>query len=388
MTGNPYANARFVGLAESPRRKATGAHPFQILSEVIHAALGDAGLTLADVDGLAVTAGDMGEGGQIEDVIEVAEYLGIVPRWFDSTDVGGCSGIVQAAHAAAAISAGLCDVAVVAYAACPRTFPFYPPTALTWPIGPGAQEMPHGLSNISAYALFAQAHMHRYGTRPEHLAEIAVTARAHAALNPQALYRDPITVEDVLAAPRVSTPFGKLDCCVVTESGAAVVLTRTDLAKDLGRPGQRILGHAEAVTRVSLNQVADFTEGPGVHTGARAFAMAGLRPSDVDVVQLYDAFTVTPLIALEDLGIVPRGEAGAFIAAGGLGAQGALPFNTDGGGLSSNHPGKRGMFVLVEALRQLRGDGPGLRVPDVEVSLAHGIGGYFSAAATMLLGKD
>jgi acetyl-CoA C-acetyltransferase len=385
---NPYARARFAGLAENPRRKATGIHPFQILSEVIHAALDDAGLTLADVDGLAVTAGDMGEGGQIEDIIEVAEHLRITPRWVDSKDIGGCSGIVQAAHAAAAISVGLCDVVVVAYAACPKTFTFYPPTALTWPIGPGAHEMPHGLSNITAYALFAQAHMHRYGMRPEHLAGVSVTARAHAALNPQALFRDPITVDDVLAAPRVSTPFGKLDCCVVTESGAAVVLVSAERARDLRRPGQRILGHAEVVTRVSLNQVADFTQGPGSLTGPRAFAMAGLTPAQLDVAQLYDAFSITPLIALEDLGIVGRGEAGPFIAEGGLSATGTLPFNTDGGGLSSNHPGKRGLFVLIEALRQLRGDSPGLNVPDVEVSLAHGIGGFFSAAATMLLGRD
>ena len=272
---NPYGGARIVGLNESPRRKATGAHPFQILHEVIAGALADAGLTFADVDGLAVTAGDMGEGGQTEDVIEVAEYLGIVPRWFDSTDVGGCSAIVQTAHAAAAITAGLCDVAVVAYAACPKTFPFYPTTALTWPTGPGAHDMPHGISNISAYALFAAAHMYRFGTTPEHLAQVAVTCRQNAAANPQALMRDPITVADVVNAPRVSTPFGRFDCCVVTESGGAIVLTRADRAE--GR-GPRILGHAEAITRVHLNQVEDFTASPAIHTGTRAFAMAGLSP--------------------------------------------------------------------------------------------------------------
>lgn len=382
-----FGNAAIVGAFESPRRKAPGIHPFQVFHEVIAGALDDAGLTLADVDGLCVTAGDLGEGGSTEDVTEIAEYLGITPGFADSTDVGGCSAILQAGHAAAAIEAGLASTVVVAYAACPRSYPFSIPNAMSWPTGPGAHEMPLGMTNIAAYALYAHRHMHEFGTTPEQLAELAVTIRANAAKNPAALFRDPLTVADVLASPMISSPFHKLDCCVVTDSGGAVVLTRKDKARNTRKTPVQILGYGESIARVHMNQVADFTTTPSRSSGARAFATAGLKPGDVDVAQFYDAFTITPLIALEDLGFCKRGEGGPFIASGATAATGSLPINTDGGGLSSNHPGKRGIFVLIEAIRQLRGEGPGVQVKDVDVSLAHGIGGFFSAAATMLLGK-
>jgi acetyl-CoA acetyltransferase len=374
-----------VGICESPRRKAPNIHPFQILQEVIAGALADAGLGLADVDGLCVTAGDIGEGGATEDVSEVAEYLGVSPAFVDSTDVGGCSAIIQTAHAAAAIHAGLANTVVIAYAACPRWYPIQPPNAMSWPVGPGASEMPCGMSTITAYALYAQRHMHQFGTTPEQLASIAVAVRNNARHNPDALYREPLTVEDVLASQPISSPLRKLDCCVVTESGGAVVVARADRAADRRKRPVRMLGYGEAVARVHMNQVVDFTVSPGLHSGRRAFAMAGLMPADVDVAQLYDAFTITPLIALEDLGFCRKGEGGAFVGEGRITAGGALPINTDGGGLSSNHPGQRGIFVLIEAVRQLRGEGPGINVPDCEISLAHGIGGFFSASATMLL---
>jgi acetyl-CoA C-acetyltransferase len=380
-----FPDAVFVGACESTRRKAPNTHPFEIFDEVVRGALDAAGLTPADVDGLCVAAGDMGEGGSTEDVIEVAEYLGIQPRYVDSTDVGGCSGILQAAHAAAAIQAGLADVVVVAYAACPRSFPFMPPTAMSWPVGPGATEMPYGLTNIAAYALYAQRHMHVYGTTPEQIAAVAVACRANAALNPGALLRDPITTADVLASPTISSPLRKLDCCVVTDSGGAVVLARHDRARDLRKRPVSILGYGESVQRVAMSQVLDFTVSPGAVSGPLAFRRAGLAPADVDVAQFYDAFTITPLIALEDLGFCAKGEGGPFVADGRIRAGGTLPINTDGGGLASNHPGKRGIFVLIEALRQVWGESPGHQVPDVEVSLAHGIGGFFSASTTMLL---
>lgn len=380
-----FDQARIVGAFESPRRK-TDLHPFELFREVVDGALADAGLTRAEVDGLCVTAGDVAEGGSSEDVIEIAEYLGLKPTFFDSTDVGGCSAIYQAGVAAAAIEAGLAEVVVVAYAACPRRYPFYPP--ITWPIGPGAHEMPYGYSSPSAYALFAQRHMHQFGTTPEQLAQIAVVARANAALNPDALMREPLTVADVLASPGVSTPLRKLDCCVVTDSGGAVVLARADRARDLARRPIRILGFGAQVTAVHFSQQADFVTTPGAVTGARAFGRAGLSPADVSVAQLYDAFSVTPLLALEDLGFCAKGEGGPFVESGAIAPGGSVPINTDGGGLSSNHPGKRGVFALIEGVRQLRGDGPGHRVPDPQVSLVHGIGGFFSAAATLLMGND
>ncbi|MGH6854372.1 MAG: thiolase C-terminal domain-containing protein, partial [Aestuariivirga sp.] len=330
-------NVAIVGAYESLRRKANNVHPFQIFQEVIQGAVDDAGLKLSDVDGLCVTAGDLAEGGMIEDVVEIAEYLGIAPRFVDSTDVGGCSAIVQAGHAAMAITAGVVDVVVVAYAACPRWFPFVGSTALSWPIGPGAVEVPYGVDTISAYALFAQRHMHEFGTTAEQLASVAVSVRANASKNPHALYRDPITIENVLASPMISSPLHKLDCCVVTDSGGALVLTRADRGRDCRKPPIGILGFGEAVSKLHLNQVPDFTATAGARTGPTAFSMAGVSPKDIDVAQFYDAFTITPILGLEDLGFCKKGEGGAFVADGNIEPGGAIPINTDGGGLSSNH---------------------------------------------------
>jgi acetyl-CoA acetyltransferase len=380
-----FKRARIVGAFESERRKAD-VHPFAIFEEVITAALEDAGLTLSEVDGLCVTAGDVAEGGSSEDVIEIAEYLGITPTFFDSTDIGGCSAIYQTGVAAAAIEAGLADVVVVAYAAAPRRFPFFPP--ITWETGPGAHEMPYGYASPSAYALFAQRHMHEFGTTSAQLARIAVTARSNAALNPHALMRDPLSVDDVLASPMVSSPLRKLDCCVVTDSGGAVVLTSNERARDLKKRPVRLLGFGSQITRVHFSQQPDFTVTPGVVSGRLAFGRAGLSPADVSVAQLYDAFTITPLLALEDLGFCRKGEGGPFVESGAIDPTGSIPINTDGGGLSSNHPGKRGVFALIEGVRQLRGEGPGYQVTDPQVSLVHGIGGFFSAATTVLMAND
>lgn len=383
----PKFNAAIAGIYESPRRKAPEIHPFQILQEVITGALEDAGLKLSDVDGLGCAAGDFCEGGAVENVTEVAEYLGIQPTYFDSTDVGGCSPIVQLGHAAAAITAGLAETVVVAYAACPRWYPIVPDTPMSLPVGPGAYEMPFGITNIAAYAIYAARHSHVYGTTREQLATIPVVMRQNAATNPDALYRDPITIDDVASAAPISSPFTKLDCCVVTDSGGAVVLTRSEKAKDLLKPPVDILGYGETVRAIHLNQVTDLTVSPGSTSGKRAFEMAGVTPQDIDVAQFYDAFSITPLISLEDLGFCKKGEGGPFVASGAIHADGSIPINTDGGGLSSNHPGKRGVFALIEGVRQLRGEGPGVQVPDVELSLVHGIGGFFSAASTVIMAR-
>lgn len=377
--------AAIVGACESPRRKADGVHPFAILQEAVDGALADAGLSLRDVDGLCVTAGDAAEGGLVEDVIEVAEYLGVEPTFFDSTDIGGCSSIYQTGLAAAAIAGGLADVVVVAYAACPRRFPFALPSAHSWPIGPGAHEMPQGYAAPYLYAMFARRHMHEFGTTPEQLAQIAVTCRSNAARNPDALMRDPIKVEDVLASPLVASPLHKLDCCVVTDSGGAIVLARKDRARDLRKPPVRILGFGAQVTKAHVSQQPDFIRTPTTVSGRRAFTQAGLSPKDVSVAQIYDAFTITPLLGLEDLGFCPKGEGGRFVQDGHIASTGSIPINTDGGGLASNHPGKRGIFALIEGVRQARGDSPGHQVPDVDVSLVSGFGGWFSAAATLLM---
>jgi acetyl-CoA acetyltransferase len=379
--------AAIVGIHESPLRDAPRMHPFRLQMDCILAALDDAGLALADVDGLCVASGDWAEGGAVESVTEFADYAGMTPTYFNGTDVGGCSYIVHAGHAAAAIAAGLAEVVVVAYAACPRWWPLTTPSfdPFVLPAGPGQFELPYDPTLISAYALMARRHMHVYGTTAEQLAQVAVTFRAHAGLNPEAKMRAPITVEDVLASPLVASPLRRLDCCLVTDGGGAFVMTSAERARDLRRKPVQLAGFGAAVRRTQISQIPQDLTTPAAVSGERAFAMAGLGRGDVDFAQLYDAFTITPLLALEDLGFCGRGEGGPFIADGNLGAGGLLPSNTDGGGLSSNHPGKRGIFAMIEAVRQLRGEGPGLQVPDAEIGLVHGLGGTFCASATAIL---
>lgn len=379
--------ASIVGAYESPRRQAPRLHPFALQMECISGALADAGLSLSDVDGLCVAAGDWAEGGGVNSVTEFAEYAGIKPTYFDSTDVGGCSYIVHAGHASAAIAAGHADVVVISYASCPRWWPLTTPSfdPFVLPAGPGQFELPYGPTLISAYAMFAQRHMALYGTTSEQLAKVAVTFRQHAANNPHARFRTPLTVDDVLGSAMIATPLHKLDCCVVTDGGGAIVMTSRERARDCRSKPIHLAGFGTAIARTQLSQIEhDLTTSAAI-SGPRAFAMAGVDHADIDVAQLYDAFTITPMLALEDLGFCAKGESGAFVDDGHLTLGGMLPANTDGGGLSSNHPGKRGIFALIEGVRQLRGEGPGVQVTDAEVALVHGLGGTFCAAATAIL---
>ncbi|WP_454016370.1 acetyl-CoA acetyltransferase [Azospirillum sp. Marseille-Q6669] len=381
--------AAIAGVFESPRRDAPRVHPFALQMECILGALDDAGLTLKDVDGLCAASGDWAEGGSTMDVVELAEYIGIAPTYVNSTDVGGCSYILQAGQAAAAIATGLAEVVVISYAACPRWWPLSSPSfdPFVFPAGPGQYEIPYAPTLISTYGLFARRHMDLYGTTSEQLAQVAVTFREHAATNPDARLRKPITVDDVLASPMIASPLHRLDCCVVTDGGGAVVMTSRERARDLRKPPVHLVGYGAAVARTQNSQIPDDLTTPAALSGPRAFAMAGLTPGEIDVAQIYDAFTITPMLALEDLGFCGRGESGAFVADGNLTLGGSLPTNTDGGGLSSNHPGKRGIFTLIESVRQLRGEGPGVQVPDARIALAHGLGGTFCSAATAILAR-
>lgn len=381
--------AAIAGVFESPRRDAPRVHPFALQMECILGALDDAGLTLKDVDGLCAASGDWAEGGSTMDVVELAEYIGIAPTYVNSTDVGGCSYILQAGQAAAAIATGLAEVVVISYAACPRWWPLSSPSfdPFVFPSGPGQYEIPYAPTLISTYGLFARRHMDLYGTTPEQLAQVAVTFREHAAKNPDARLRKPITVDDVLASPMIASPLHRLDCCVVTDGGGAVVMTSRERARDLKKPPVHLVGYGAAVARTQNSQIPNDLTTPAALSGPRAFAMAGLTPGEIDVAQIYDAFTITPMLALEDLGFCGRGESGAFVADGNLTLGGSLPTNTDGGGLSSNHPGKRGIFTLIESVRQLRGEGPGVQVPDARIALAHGLGGTFCSAATAILAR-
>lgn len=384
----PSGTSSIVGAFESPRRKAPGIHPYQIHAEVIAGVLDDAGLTLDDVDGFATAATFPAEAGWQLSAVEIAEYVGIKPSWVCSTDIGGAAPLSHVGNAVAAIQAGLCEVVVISYASSGRSWPLPATDFNTGQTGPGQFEVPYGMSTISAYALAATRYMHAYGVRPEQLAQIAVQARANASLNPHAMYRDPITVDDVMSSAMISTPLRKLDCCVVSDSGGAIVVTSRQRAQDTRNGGPTVLGFGEAISHGQMNQMADLTTTCAEHSGRRAFASAGLRPEDIRVAQLYDSFTITVALTLEALGFVGRGEAGAFIAEGGISPTGRLPINTDGGGLSSNHSGRRGMYAVIEAVRQLRGESPGVQIDAPEFCLVNGTGGWLSAAATLILGSN
>ena len=347
-------------------------------------ALEDAGLTLSDVDGVC----------HADSAVGFAEYLGVHPAFTESTMTGGSSYEVHLEHAAAAIAAGLCEVVVSAYAATPRSDRSQNrPRLRRMPGGPNPMaewEMPYGLRMpMGPYALAAARHMHEFGTTSEQLAQIAVTTRQWAALNPRARYREPITIEDVLASPLQVSPLHLLDCCLVTDGAGAFVMTSAARARTLRKPPVYVLGAATATDHMMISQMPDLTTTPGVVSGARAFAMAGVVPADVDVLMGYDSFTITALLHLEDLGFCKKGEGGPFVMEAALGPGGGpLAMNTNGGGLSFTHPGMYGMFLLTEATRQLRGEADRRQVDGATVAVAHGSGMVLSVMSTAVLGTE
>jgi acetyl-CoA acetyltransferase len=346
-------------------------------------ALEDAGLTLADVDGVC----------HPESAVAFAEYLGVHPTFVESTMTGGSSYEVHVEHAAAAIAAGVCDVVVSVYAATPRSDRTQG-RRREWrrPSGPNPMaewDMPYGLRTpMGPYALAAARHMHEFGTTSEQLAQIAVSTRQWAALNPRARYRDPIDIDDVLASPLQVSPLHLLDCCLVTDGAGAFVMTSAERARTLAKPPVYVLGAATCTDHMVIGQMPDLTTTPGAVSGPRAFEMAGLEPADVDVLMGYDSFTITALLHLEDLGFCKKGEGGPFVADGHLGPGGSLAMNTNGGGLSFTHPGMYGMFLLTEATRQLRGECGERQVAGADVAVAHGSGMFLSVMSTAVLGTE
>jgi acetyl-CoA acetyltransferase len=373
-----------VGLA-GHNGKADGLSPYALTAESSRMALSEAGLSPQAVDGFASTGL-----GTLQPV-DVAEYLGLRPRWVDSTAVGGSSWEIMAAHAADAIAQGRADVILLTYGSTARSDlrAGLRTANLDWGSrGPQQWEAPHGITLISKYAMAARRHMHEYGTTLEQLAEVAVSARYNAGFNPDAQTREPITIDDVLGSRMIADPFSALQCCLRSDGGAAAVLVAEDRVADLPVAPVWILGAGEHVSHVSLGQWEDFTTGPAAVSGKLAFERAGVTPADIDVCQLYDAFTYMLLITLEDLGFCAKGEGGAFVEDAKLRLGGALPTNTDGGGLSSCHPGQRGLFLIVEAVRQLRGEASGRQVPDAHLACVSGTGGWFCSSGTMILGTD
>jgi acetyl-CoA acetyltransferase len=363
---------------------------------VVREALADAGLTLADVDAVACCTG-----GIMMHSLELAEYLGVHPRWTDSTQTGGSSFELQLEHLVDAIANGRCETGLIVYAATPRSArrrgaarfsgaAGQASLAASGAVAPRLEwEMPYGmLTPVGAYALAAARHMDIYGTKPEQLAQIAVSTREWAALNPKARYRDPIGIDDVLASPIQAAPLHKLDCCLITDGAAALVVTSAERARDLAKPPVYILGAATAASHFMISQMPDLTVTCGADSAARAFAQAGVGVADVDVAELYDSFTITVLLALEDLGFCRKGEGGSFVSDGRLGPGGSCPAQTSGGGLSYTHPGMLGLFLLVEATRQLRGESGRRQVEGAEVAVAHGCGGVLSSTGTVVLGTE
>ena len=376
-----------VGAYEHPRREIPDRTLAQIHREVAVGALTDAGLTLADVDGYFCDSMAPGFG-----PVSMSEYLGLSARYVDSTETGGSSYLLHVGHAAAAIAAGKCRVALITLAGRPRSGGPRPGGTARMADAPEAGFEQVGImSPVGNYALSASRHMHEYGTTSEQLAWIKVAASEHAQHNPHALLPKAVSVDDVLASPMVADPLHRLDCCVVTDGGGALVVVHPDVARDLGRAGATVLGHGEALKHTNAGRI-DLTFSAARWSGPAAFAEAGVTPGDIQYVSIYDSFTITVLIALEDLGFCDKGEGGAFVADGALRARGGrLPFNTDGGGLCNNHPGNRGgMTKVIEAVRQLRGEAhPEVQVPGCELALAHGTGGALSTrhgSATLILG--
>jgi acetyl-CoA C-acetyltransferase len=381
--------AFIAGAYEHPGRELPDLTLARIHAEVALGALADAGLAIEDVDGYFCASDAPGFAG-----LSMAEYLGLKLRHVDSTETGGSSYLVHVGHAAAAIAAGKCSVALVTLAGKPRSGGAPPggsgraSNAPEWSF-----ESVYGVGIPANYALAARRHMHEFGTTSAQLAEIKVAASLHAQHNPNAFLPDPIRVEEVLASPMVADPLHRLDCCVITDGGGAVVVVSPEVARDLDRECVKVLGQGEAIKHTDNGRV-DLTYTGAVWSGPTAFEEAGVRPDDIDYVSIYDSFTITVLLTLEDLGFCEKGQGGGFVCDGALVApHGRLPFNTDGGGLCNNHPGNRGgMTKIIEAVRQLRGEAhAAVQVPDCQLALAHGTGGSLAlrmGSATLILGKE
>lgn len=376
-----------VGAADSAVGSVPHLSATQLCVDAICRALDDAGIGKDQVDGL-LTCNAMAEPYMYHAEM-IAEYLQVFPRYCMSVGAGGGTSYALVHHAASAIATGLCDTVVVAMADTLRTgLSKEQAFTLMSSAGHPQFERPFGPSVPAFYALIARAHMARYGTTASHLAAVAVSARGHAARNPAAQKREPITVEDVLASRMVADPLRVLDCSLVSDGGAAVVLTRADRARDRPRTPVYLLGAGEGHSHEHISQARSLTTSAAAEAGARAYAMAGVGPGDIDVAQLYDCFTPVVLIELEDLGFCAKGEAGAFVQDGHLDLGGRLPTNTHGGLLSHCHPGNPGsMFALTEAVRQLRGESTS-QVPGAEVALAHAQGGIMSSHTTLILGGE
>ncbi|MBI1776152.1 MAG: thiolase [Proteobacteria bacterium] len=372
--------AAIVGIGLSARWEAPGRSALELLAEAVHVALADAGLELGQVDGLLT-----GTSMHFMPTLSVAEYLGIKPAFIDGTMIGGSSFVEHLIPATLALDAGLCEVALICYGSNQRT--------TTGKLVSGAEPQPYEApyeprNPIVGYALAAARHMHQYGTTREQLAEVAVAARGWAGLNPEAFTRDALTIADVLQSRMVCDPLSVRDCCLVTDGAGAIIMVSAARAKDFKTKPAYVLGAAAATTHRQISAMPDLTVTAAAQSGPRAMAMAGVKPADIDTLQLYDAFTINTILFLEDLGFCPKGEGGRFVAGGAIAPGGGLAVNTNGGGLSCNHPGMYGIFPIIEAVRQLRGTAADRQVENATLALVHGNGGQLSSQVTAILGTQ
>ncbi|MDW5444822.1 thiolase [Polaromonas sp. SM01] len=377
-------SAAIAGVATFGCGETPGFTDMELLARSARAAVADAGLKMSDIDGLCTASASATMW-----AMPVVEYLGLRPRYIDSTMLGGSSFIAHLLPAMQALQSGQCNAVLVCYGSVQRSAQFGRReigAARRW-MDPQPYEAPYEpLQPLSAYALAASRHMFEFGTTRRQLAEVAVAARQWAGLNPEAFMRDPLSIDDVLVARMVSDPLSVRDCCLVTDGGGAYVLVRAERARDLPKPPVYVLGNATAVWNRQISSMQDLTVTAASQSGREAYAMAGLAAKDMDVVQVYDAFTINTLLFLEDLGFCKKGEAGSFVENGGIAPGGHLPVNTNGGGLSCVHPGMYGIFALIEAVRQLRGEGGARQIAGATTALAHGNGGTLSSQATAILG--
>jgi acetyl-CoA C-acetyltransferase len=379
-----------VGAFEHPTRKATDKSVAQLHAECAKGALEDAGLTKNDIDGYFCAGDAPGMGG-----IGMANYMGLRLKHIDSTDTGGSSYLVHVGHAAQAIATGKCNVALITLAGRPRSEGSSGTQVRSRGTGVPEEpfELPYGPVTVNMYAMAAMRHMHQYGTTAEQLAWVKVAASHHAQHNPNAMLRDVVTVQEVLDSPMVSDPLHRLDCCVVSDGGGALIMARPEIAKSLKRPLVKLLGAAEA-PKHTMGGKFDLTFSGAAWTGPRCFEEAGVKHADIKYASIYDSFTITVVMQIEDLGFCEKGQGGKFVADGNLIAgTGKFPFNTDGGGLCNNHPANRGgMTKVIEAVRQLRGEAhPAVQVQNCGIALAHGTGGSLGhrhGSATVIMERE
>ncbi|WP_343737058.1 thiolase [Achromobacter sp.] len=373
-----------AGVGHAGLGEVHGHTEMEVLAQAAVRAVADAGLNMRDIDGLATCSSSATMWS-----MPVAEYLGLKPRYIEATMLGGSSFVSHLLPSVMALVSGQCNAVLVCYGSTQKTAVFGRKEGVKARtlLDPQPFEYPYSpLSPVTSYALAAARHMHQYGTTREQLAEVAVAARAWARLNPEAAMRDPLSIADVLASRPVSDPLTVRDCCLVSDGGGAYVMVRADRARQLKQPPVYVLGSATAVWNRQISSMADLTVTAAAESGKRALAMAGLTVADVDVAELYDAFTINTLLFLEDLGFCKKGEGGAFVQGGAIAPGGRLPVNTNGGGLSCVHPGMYGIFLVIEAVRQLRAQAGERQVQGADIALVHGNGGTLSSQSTAILG--